>query len=592
MVGTALERVLCPNDEDWFVFSERQGASLLAELPVAPEGSRLSLVWFDPTDRRRKEIAAPDAALLIRSLPAAAAGRYYLRVRSVEGGSGSYRIRIRPGAGGGCTDILEPNDTRATPRRVKPDVFYGDLAYCADDFYVVSPPAGKPFRIHVFGPGNPTVDVFDAETDSRLVADRLDTSLLGGGKVAVIAPDRHRGRDLLLRLAHPTQAGRSYSMYLGGEPGLGCGQAPVLLLDGEDRGRVSGTTLGQTSLQPRGVCGSAGPDATWKVEVHTLSRLQIAARAAHPVRIALEGEDCGGLMSCRPVPMSDTGILDVPEVLPGTYVITVTDMGLTAGSYELSAKLLPPVAQVTNDICSLATEVPLVAGAGRVSGTTLGATGIGQDCGQMLPTVYYRYDPQGADRVAVEVIADGPVVVSSTRGTCQTQLSCRAASSRHSFRQQVSPGIHTLAISSASGEAIDFVVNVETGNVPANDRCGAAQALTLPADVSGDTRWAENSSSFPLSQSCTGYWLDGNDTFFSVSLAAGQTIVATLAPEAGYDGALYVIGDCAAPVCLAGVDGAPKGGGETLRFTAPQAGTYRLVVDGAAGGGRYRLTVQ
>lgn len=592
-MGMAAQRSLCPNDEDWFVFTEDAGDSLLAELQVAPVGTRMSLVWFEEGSRSRREIEAPESKLLVRALPPAAAGRYYLRVRSAEGATGSYRLRIQPGPAG-CTDILEPNDVREAPRMVKTDVFYGDLAWCGDDFYLVSPEAGSDLRIHVFGPGNPTIDVFDAVSNSRLIVDRVDTGLLGGGKIAVLTHGRHQGRDVLVRLANPSHAGRSYSMFLGGEGASACGQE-VLIPLGSDRGRVEGSTLAQTSVAVRPVCGASGPEATWRVEVEEASRLVVAARAGHPLRIALNGEDCGGVMSCLPVPTSTTGILDVPELLPGVYVVSVADAGATGGAYELTARLLPPEAPSTHDVCSQAIALDPSGGPVRVVGTTLGAGGTALSCGQHLPTVYYRFDAgSGADKAVIEVTAAGPVIVSTHDNICQGQSSCQQAATSHSFKVRLSDRYTTVAIASATGEAVDFNLGVEVGSEPVFSGCAFPRrnTLTLPADVTGTTRLAENNLSFPLAQSCTGYWLNGNDHFYELSLAAGQSIEATLTPGADFDGALYVIDRCTAPMCLAGTDQAPRGGVETLRFTAPTEGSYRLVVDSAAGGGSYRLVVR
>lgn len=589
-MGVAAERVLCPNDEDWFVFVGDPGDSILAELPVQPTGAQMSLVWFDRENRSRREIQAPESRLLVRSLPPAAAGRYYLRIRSKDGGTGNYRLRLQPGPVTGCTDILEPNDTRETPSRVKTDVFYGDLAWCGDDFYRVTPRAGQDLRIHVFGQGTPTLDAFDAVSNSRLIVDRVATTLLGGGTIATLAADRHQGKDVLLRLSNPAQAGKSYAFFAGAEAGAGCG-LDELIPFGADRGRVEGTTLRHTTVPSRGSCNALGPEATWRVDVPAPSRLVVSARSQHAVRIGLGGADCNGVSNCRLVAASTTGILDIPLLAPGSYVISLADAAATAGPYELAAHLLPAVSPPAHESCPSAAVVDVSSGSGRVSGSTLGARGTTSSCGRDLPTVHYRFDAAGADRAQVRVDAAGPVLVSTLGGTCGSQTSCSAAAHRHSFRLPVS-GPETVAITSSTGEAIDFSLSIETGTAPSNDRCEAAQALTLPADVSGNTRWAENRLSFPLAESCTGYWLDGSDVFYSVSLQAGQSVTATLTPGAEFDGAVYVMGDCAQPMCLGGMDRAPKGGVETLRFTAPAAGTYRLVVDGAAGGGSYRLQVQ
>jgi hypothetical protein len=93
--------------------------------------------------------------------------------------------------------------------------------------------------------------------------------------------------------------------------------------------------------------------------------------------------------------------------------------------------------------------------------------------------------------------------------------------------------------------------------------------------------------------SCTGWAQSGADAIYSVTLAAGKRIVASL--NSSWDGALYLVRDCAqaATTCVAGQD---NGNPEDIDFTATTAGTYFLVVDSWRAGptytGNYTLTIQ
>lgn len=75
---------------------------------------------------------------------------------------------------------------------------------------------------------------------------------------------------------------------------------------------------------------------------------------------------------------------------------------------------------------------------------------------------------------------------------------------------------------------------------------------------------------------CTGFATPGPDQVYAIALAAGQTLVATLA-SAG-DPALYILSSCTNPD-MSCVGGSDTGGTELLVFTAPAAGTYFVVVD-------------
>jgi hypothetical protein len=112
-----------------------------------------------------------------------------------------------------------------------------------------------------------------------------------------------------------------------------------------------------------------------------------------------------------------------------------------------------------------------------------------------------------------------------------------------------------------------------------NDTCAGVIPLT-EGTVNGTWVGAEDDSDpGPAPDGCTLYREQGADVFYSVSLAAGETLTVVIGDTIA-DSALYLLTDCedAEGSCVAGVD-ASASLGETLTYTAPAAQSLFLVVD-------------
>ena len=82
------------------------------------------------------------------------------------------------------------------------------------------------------------------------------------------------------------------------------------------------------------------------------------------------------------------------------------------------------------------------------------------------------------------------------------------------------------------------------------------------------------------------------DTIYKVDAVAGETIVATVVPDA-WDASIFIASSCALDAaCLIGADtGAPN---ESVSWTATTSATYYVVVESWDPGafGAYQLTVE
>ncbi|HEY8428169.1 MAG TPA: hypothetical protein VIL20_07335, partial [Sandaracinaceae bacterium] len=117
--------------------------------------------------------------------------------------------------------------------------------------------------------------------------------------------------------------------------------------------------------------------------------------------------------------------------------------------------------------------------------------------------------------------------------------------------------------------------------LPMGEICANAIPVTASGTFTGTTVGAGNRYDLSATGSCTGDGTPGPDIVYAVTLAAGQTLTATLTPDASFDPALYVVTDCsmAEATCQDGSDIPLDGVDETVSYTATSAQTVYLIVD-------------
>lgn len=150
-------------------------------------------------------------------------------------------------------------------------------------------------------------------------------------------------------------------------------------------------------------------------------------------------------------------------------------------------------------------------------------------------------------------------------------------------------GDYYLIVDGFAGAGGTYSLTITISAAPiSNDTCMGAIDVTMGGSFSGDTTNAANDYN-PGSGGCTGYQEASNDVTYRVTLAAGERLQASL--SATWDAALYVVSNCAmaATSCLVGQD---DGNPEEIDFTAMNAGTYYVIVDGwGTARGTYTLDV-
>lgn len=150
-----------------------------------------------------------------------------------------------------------------------------------------------------------------------------------------------------------------------------------------------------------------------------------------------------------------------------------------------------------------------------------------------------------------------------------------------------------VAGTSGADFALDDVIvgDFDPTTTAQNDLCANATPLASVFSIEDVSCYAANDLD-PFtgpSGSCIGNELSGPDLFYELSVAAGDTLQASIAAEWGPG--LYLIDDCSTPTCLAGLYAEDGRVLPFLEYEFPTTGTYYLVVDGEGGScGPFELT--
>ena len=141
------------------------------------------------------------------------------------------------------------------------------------------------------------------------------------------------------------------------------------------------------------------------------------------------------------------------------------------------------------------------------------------------------------------------------------------------------------SFSSAQTGTYDLIVTIAAP--PVGDICSTAVVITA-GTLTAETTTGYSNDYAPASGAtgCTGFSNNGLDKVYSISIAAGKTLTATLTPTNGTDPSIYLLANVAACIpaplsCLAGTDVGGSGTAEVLTYTNGTAAAVSvlLVVD-------------
>ncbi|MBI5488284.1 MAG: DUF4215 domain-containing protein [Deltaproteobacteria bacterium] len=262
---------------------------------------------------------------------------------------------------------------------------------------------------------------------------------------------------------------------------------------------------------------------------------------------------------------------------------------------------LPPA----NDVCG--TGVIDVSAGGVFVGSSCAANNdYGYTCGLVFggsPDVVFRLDLPGTRDVILDTVGssfDAMLFVRSG-GACPGTSADRcddnsAGGSPGQARVQWSgapAGTHWIVLDGAgAGGRGNWVLNVSINlpPPPTNDACARATLLSSSVRVTGST---ERATDDHVSSCASG--TGAADVWYTFTLTSRQIVYLDTVDGSAWDSAIDLLqGSCPAPATVAGCSDDACGGSRSQWFGVLDAGTYYVVVDGAAAGqqGDYALTFQ
>lgn len=292
------------------------------------------------------------------------------------------------------------------------------------------------------------------------------------------------------------------------------------------------------------------------------------------------------------------GSAQISPATDTTYTLTADGPG-----GQTTAQVTVTVVSIVGDTCA---DAFVINGNGTFVGNTQTANNDYQDSNSCTnfrstgPDVVYRLTLQAGDRLQASLQPanganwDASIYLVTSCGDIAS--SCVAGQDNGNPEDidytTVAPGDYFLIVDGFGGQGGDYslTVNVSAAPIP-NDTCMGAVDVTAGGVFSGDTTNAMGDYT-PITSGlggCTGFTAASRDVTYSVNLQAGERLQASLA--ATWDSSLYLVTDCADTQnsCVAGQD---NGNPEEVDFTAMNAGTYFIIVDGfASARGPFDLSV-
>lgn len=268
-----------------------------------------------------------------------------------------------------------------------------------------------------------------------------------------------------------------------------------------------------------------------------------------------------------------------------TYTLTANGAGGTT-----SAQVTVTVASVVGDTCADAFHIT---SSGTYTGNTLTAANDYAQSNSCTgysssgPDIVYRVTLSAGDRLQASLQPSNGSWDSSIYlvTSCSNISSSCVAGQDNGNPEQIdyttlTSGDFFLIVDGFAGAGGTYALTIDIGPAPVpNDQCSGAIDVTSGGTFQGTTinatgDYTPNASGLG---GCTGFTANSRDVTYAVTLAAGERLQASL--DAPWDASLYVVTDCAmaASSCVAGQD---NGNPEQVDYTATNAGTYFIIVDG------------
>lgn len=402
-----------------------------------------------------------------------------------------------------------------------------------------------------------------------------------------------------------------------------CSSAETITLSGgQGTTTVTSTTANYTDDYEPGVCtdtNSPGADRVHVVNVPAGTRLIATVTPTadtYDPGVFLVG---GPATSCDAATITclaaadsggdgdpDTAIYKNQTAAAVDVYIIIDGFRAAGDAYTLGVTVGPIPPPPPGDTCALSEAVTLVNGMAMIAATTATLPGYENDYAPDDTGNCTGYDAPGNDRVHTVSVPAGQRLTATVTPMSTTFDAAVYFVATPAATCDVSPLVcqggrdagfegdpETAAYENTTGAPVDVFVVVDsyvagagdgytlglvTSTPPVGETCTTAESIDVSpgnATVSGTTVGYLNHhdpSDYPTG-TCTGWYTNGPDRLYKLSVPAMRTLSVTMTPEATYDAGVYLIAGpdtaCSATpvVCLAGDDSNGDGQAEMITYT-------------------------
>lgn len=314
--------------------------------------------------------------------------------------------------------------------------------------------------------------------------------------------------------------------------------------------------------------------------------------------------DSAGNVMATETSTNDCGLF-IPGVMQGDYFIEVSTDSTTTYDYSLATLVMPNAMIETEPNADSMTATPW-----DVTTRMLGSVGnddtdddwfsftVPQNI-QVDDVIEFEFDASESDpqlnidsttSINISVYSD-PMAAAVTSTTSFTYPKTASIgpnlTAGETYFVKVSRTSTTTSYTGRYYLDADVVTPPPVVMLQGSEMCMGAPAITMSGTYLGTTSGYTDDYN-PTSAGCTGYQATGTDVAFTVTLAAGQTLDASL--TGSHDTSLYLVSDCSmvTATCVAGDD--TFGSPESISYTSAAGETLYLIVDGYSSSGTYELT--
>jgi hypothetical protein len=350
---------------------------------------------------------------------------------------------------------------------------------------------------------------------------------------------------------------------------------------------VAGTTVGEANYFEASCAGQArSPDRVYAIDITQRSRLRVRMQSTYDGALYLRSTcaDPSTEVACNDDFEDTRHSLLTATVDPGRYFVYADGFSEGAsGDYSLAAEVIPAAGTgAAGDACASAGAI--TPGTDLVADTFTAADDVAGSCGGTgSPDLVYRLDVRTRTRVRASfTTAEFPPImyIQRTCGDPTSEVVCLDARSGAPIDQTLTTGTYYLVIDGADQNSFGSAsLHLQLDDLGALDTsCRTAPLIHPGTQITGDT----STSTDRFQATCAG-GANSPDVIYRLVLRRRSAVTIT-SEQTGWDGAIYVRGDCTDMNTELGCSDDAGDNRHSMLTTELEAGTYYVFVDGYSSG--------